>query len=70
MKEKETYRTEMQILMEKIALFNKFPYDLIVKKNKFRDDPLEIGVVNKKIFRLKKITIKLILQSIIFHKNM
>lgn len=44
----------MQILMEKIALFNKFLYDLIVKKNKFRDDPLEIGVVNKKIFRLKK----------------
>lgn len=43
----------MQILMEKIALFNKFPYDLIVKENKFRDDPLEIGVV-KKIFRLKK----------------
>lgn len=32
MKEKETYRTEMQILMEKIALFNKFPYYLIVKK--------------------------------------
>lgn len=31
MKEKET---EMQILMEKIALFNKFPYDLIVKKKK------------------------------------
>lgn len=64
MKEKETYRTEMQILMEKIALFNKFPYYLIVKKNKFRDDPLEIGVFNKKI------TIKLILQSIIFHENM
>lgn len=32
MKEKETYRTEMQILMEKKALFNKFPYYLIVKK--------------------------------------
>lgn len=44
----------MQILMEKIALFNKFPYDLIVKKNKFRDDPLEIGVVNKKNISFKK----------------
>lgn len=54
MKEKETYRTEMQILMEKIALFNKFPYDLVVKKNKFRDDPLEIGVVNKKNISFKK----------------
>lgn len=55
MKEKETYRTEMQILMEKIALFNKFPYDLIVKKKKkFRDDPLEIGVVNKKNISFKK----------------
>lgn len=70
MKEKETHWTEMQILMEKIALFNKFPYDLIVKKNKFRDDPLEIGVVNKKNISFKKITIKLILQSIIFHENM
>lgn len=54
MKEKETYRTEMQILMEKIALFNKFPYYLIVKKNKFRDDPLEIGVVNKENISFKK----------------
>lgn len=44
----------MQILMEKIALFNKFPYDLIVKENKFRDDPLEIGVVNKKNISFKK----------------
>lgn len=44
----------MQILMEKIALFNKFPYYLIVKKNKFRDDPLEIGVVNKKNISFKK----------------
>lgn len=39
MKEKETQRTEMQILMEKIALFNKFPYDLIVKKINFVTTP-------------------------------
>lgn len=39
MKEKETYRTEMQILMEKIALFKKFPYDLIVKKINFVTTP-------------------------------
>lgn len=54
MKEKKPHMTEMQILMEKIALFNKFPHDLIAKKNKFRDDPLEIGVVNKINISFKK----------------
>lgn len=39
MKEKKPHMTEMQILMEKIALFNKFPHDLIAKKINFVTTP-------------------------------
>lgn len=41
--------------MEKIVFFNKFLYDFIVKENKFCDDFLEIGVVNKKNILFKKL---------------